>query len=101
MFYGFCINSRFSGAIPNQLRIRVGSVSANSGGSVHNVARTLAATPYDDWNRNNNIGILRVVTLFQFGINVAPAQLAFVNFDIGDNQPVTTIGWGKTAVSYI
>ncbi|XP_069361117.1 trypsin, alkaline B-like [Maniola hyperantus] len=66
-------------------RVRVGSTNANSGGSVHNGGQRLIHPQYNQGTMNNDIGLLRVTSAFQFR-NMVP-----------DNALVWAIGWGWTS----
>ncbi|XP_045772725.1 trypsin CFT-1-like [Maniola jurtina] len=79
----------------HQIRIRVGSSYANSGGSIHGVRQLIEHPNLDDRTEDSNIGIVRVATAFSFGNNVRAGLIAGSNYIVLENQAVWAIGWGQ------
>ncbi|XP_045779635.1 trypsin CFT-1-like [Maniola jurtina] len=86
---------------PNNFRVRVGSINANSTGVLHNVAQMIAHPNYNSWNQDNNIGILRLSTIITLGANVRPLAIAGPNYNLADYQHVWAIGWGRTTATSV
>nr|XP_026486406.1 trypsin, alkaline B-like [Vanessa tameamea] len=86
----------FFGTASNIWRIRIGSSYANSGGSTRNVGTLIVHPNYQDYQLHSNVGIFRVTSSFDFGVNVQPGTFAGSSYNIADNQIVWTIGWGET-----
>ncbi|XP_039760308.1 trypsin CFT-1-like [Pararge aegeria] len=77
-------------------RMRVGSTRANSGGSVHNVAQLISHPHYNTRSHDNDVGVVRVATAFNFGTSVRAGALIGANVNIPDNANVMALGWGYT-----
>ncbi|XP_072936661.1 ovochymase-like [Epargyreus clarus] len=87
----------FLGDPVNRWRIRVGSTTANSGGSVSNTNAIIIHPSYNRATLDNDIAILRSASNFVFGANVRAGSIAGSNYNLADNQAVWAIGWGATA----
>ncbi|CAH2102632.1 unnamed protein product [Euphydryas editha] len=103
---GVIINNRsvltaahcFYGSSASAWRLRVGSSSANSGGTVYNVNRLITHPNYQVFFENN-VGIFRVSSSIRFGNNVQAGRFAGASYTVSDNQAVWTYGWGATSVN--
>ncbi|XP_026320263.1 trypsin, alkaline A-like [Hyposmocoma kahamanoa] len=85
-----------TGNVPGRWRSRVGSSFANSGGAVHLTAQIINHPQYNPSTENNDITILRLSSNIQYvGGTVAPSSIAGANYNLGDNQVVWAIGWGR------
>ncbi|XP_047534170.1 trypsin, alkaline B-like [Vanessa atalanta] len=81
----------------NQFRVRAGSSTASSGGTVHNANRIIIHPNYNEFTLNNDIAVLRLSSQFSFGSNVRVGSIAGANYNLGDNQSVWAAGWGLTS----
>ncbi|XP_049870229.1 trypsin CFT-1-like [Pectinophora gossypiella] len=85
-------------SLPIQWRSRIGSSFASSGGSVFTTAQIIRHPSYNSAIQDNDIAILRVSgTIAWVPTVVAPASIAGANYNLGDNQVVWAIGWGRTS----
>ncbi|CAH2102634.1 unnamed protein product [Euphydryas editha] len=84
------------GSSASAWRLRVGSSSANSGGTVYNVNRLIIHPNYQVFY-TNNVGILRTSSSIGFGNNVQAGRFAGASYTVSDNQAVWTYGWGATS----
>ncbi|CAK1540239.1 unnamed protein product [Leptosia nina] len=75
-------------------RIRVGSNFITSGGIVHRVSRLILHPEYNMCTRDNDIGIIRSATAFEYSNTVQRARLASRNYVVRDSEVVYAVGWG-------
>ncbi|XP_050348467.1 trypsin, alkaline B-like [Nymphalis io] len=80
-----------------QFRIRAGSSTASSGGTVYNVNNLIIHPNYNQLTINNDIGVVRLSTSLSLGGNVRVGRFAHANYNAGDNQAVWAAGWGFTS----
>ncbi|XP_023947660.1 trypsin, alkaline B-like [Bicyclus anynana] len=81
----------------NTHRVRSGSSNASSGGRLHDISSRLVHPHYNQGTLNNDIGMFRVSSAFQFGPTVRAAAIIGQNAIIPDNALVWAIGWGWTS----
>ncbi|XP_052744843.1 trypsin CFT-1-like [Bicyclus anynana] len=82
--------------VANRFRIRSGSTTKSSGGWMHNVAQLIGHPHFNRANLDNDIGIVRVATLFQIHLpTVRAARVAGTHHHVPDNHDVVALGWGN------
>ncbi|KAI5638998.1 trypsin domain-containing protein [Phthorimaea operculella] len=86
---------------PFQWRSRVGSATANSGGTLFNTEQIIL---HDGFNRitfDMDFAIVRVVGTFNLNLaNVKAAVLAQPSYQLPDDAPVFSLGWGHTCAQW-
>ncbi|XP_023950497.2 trypsin, alkaline B-like [Bicyclus anynana] len=87
---GSCLNYKVE-----NLRSRIASSFANSGGEVHFASQLIQHPGYGIYTLENDVGLFRVQFAFRFGPNVRAAPIVGPNAVIPANTIVTAIGWGS------
>ncbi|KAL0850916.1 hypothetical protein ABMA28_006825 [Loxostege sticticalis] len=84
---------------PSRWRFRLGSSRHNSGGNVYAVTVIYFYRNFDEWAMMSDIAIVRTNTNIRFGNNVRAGSFAGRYYIVGNNQPVSTVGWGYTSTT--
>lgn len=90
----------YSGDATYTWRIRVGSDFANSGGTVYITFRILNHPDFNPFYYEADVSLLQSSSTFIFSDRVGAAAIAGPNYNVGDNQPLLAVGWGKSSVSF-
>ncbi|CAG4965102.1 unnamed protein product [Colias eurytheme] len=77
---------------------RLGSSLANSGGVLYTVGSFIIHPQYEVSDSDHDVAILRTQGFITYGANIRNIGIAGSGYILGDNTPVTTVGWG--AVGY-
>ncbi|CAH0581325.1 unnamed protein product [Chrysodeixis includens] len=85
----------FYGDVAQQWRVRLGTSFASSGGTVHAISQLLLHPQYNHANLNNDVAIVRLSSPAVFSSTVQPISIAGTNYNVPDNTPVVTAGWGS------
>ncbi|KAL0901276.1 hypothetical protein ABMA27_006568 [Loxostege sticticalis] len=93
-----CSTIFFSEDAPSRWRFRLGSSRHNSGGNVYAVTVIYFYRNFDEWAMMSDIAIVRTNTNIRFGNNVRAGSFAGRYYIVGNNQPVSTVGWGYTSM---
>nr|AEW46904.1 seminal fluid protein CSSFP054 [Chilo suppressalis]AFK64829.1 trypsin-like proteinase [Chilo suppressalis] len=80
---------------PSDWRIRVGSTFANSGGTVIFTSQMIRHPAFTRATFDNDIAVLRTASAISFSDLVRPGSIASPTYNLGDNQVVWAIGWGR------
>ncbi|CAB3259690.1 unnamed protein product [Arctia plantaginis] len=78
----------------HQMRLRLGSTWANSGGVVHNVAQLIIHPSYNMWTTDSDIMLLRSSRTIVYSNVIQHGIIAGPNYHLQDNQVVWVTGWG-------
>ncbi|XP_014356527.2 trypsin CFT-1 [Papilio machaon] len=89
----------FYGDATYSWRIRVGSDFANSGGTVSMTFRILNYPDFNPFYYEGDLSLLQSSSAFIFSDRIRPASIAGPNYNVGDNQPLLAIGWGKSSAN--
>lgn len=84
---------------PNNYRIRAGTLTYQSGGTLHTVGEIVVHLGYNSFSFANDIALWRVTPRFTFDSVTAPAALPAQGTDTPPGTIVWVSGWGTTAVS--
>ncbi|CAG4965110.1 unnamed protein product [Colias eurytheme] len=82
---------------PRLWSARLGSSLANSGGVLYTVESFIVHPQFTVYNSDNDVAILRTQTFITYGPNITNIGIAGPGYILGDNTPVTTVGWGAIA----
>ncbi|CAG4965106.1 unnamed protein product [Colias eurytheme] len=83
---------------PRLWSARLGSSLANSGGVLYTVESFIIHPQYTVYNNDNDVAILRTQKFITYGPNITNIGIAGPGYILGDNTPVTIVGWG--AIGY-
>ncbi|XP_075982020.1 trypsin, alkaline C-like [Anticarsia gemmatalis] len=78
-----------------RFRIRAGSTTSNSGGTVYILSNIFNHPDYG--NMDNDISVLRTASLIVYSNVVQRATISGPNYPLGDNEEVWAAGWGATS----
>ncbi|KAJ2948068.1 hypothetical protein O0L34_g9865 [Tuta absoluta] len=80
-----------------QWRVRVGSSRASSGGTIYTLSEIRIHNQFNLSTRDNDIALLISTALISLIIGyVQPAGIAVPNYNLADNEPLSSIGWDTT-----
>ncbi|KAL4716961.1 hypothetical protein ACJJTC_012772 [Scirpophaga incertulas] len=85
------------GDSPANWQARAGSSYAHSGGVLYRSSQLIMHEEYNRRTLDNDVAIIRLVGTIGFGGSIQPARVAGTNYQLGDNQVVYAVGWGRTS----
>ncbi|CAH2267892.1 trypsin, alkaline B-like [Pararge aegeria] len=79
---------------PTKWRARVGSTRSSTGGRVYNFNRITTHPSFNAFTHDNDVALLHTGVNIAIGGNIQLAQIAGANYNVLDNSPVWSVGWG-------
>ncbi|CAG9578680.1 unnamed protein product [Danaus chrysippus] len=87
----------FAGFRPSELRVRLGSTYASSGGQVHVLSRIIMHPQYNFRLVLNDVAVTRLQNAATLSNQIQIARIAGPQYILPDNTPLNVIGWGTTS----
>ena len=88
----------YSGDVPSQWVVRLGSDQANSGGVVHTVSNIRLHENYNNRLLLNDIALIRLSSNAQLSSRINVARIAGSQYNLADNARVYAAGFGRIRV---